>query len=912
MALVETFWRNILGRLGIARLVTKASVVGLRPEAAPLEEMLQVGTRWMLQPARTVALRVADAFQDAVASEPSHVQQYAGLLSDATKRLVSMLDEVATSRYVIGRLVHPYVREIQARGVEPLSEGWYAIRKAVESGSLEAPGADVAQAGLNRVRQLAEQYIPGWKPLENYWPMYVNPEAIERFGYNRAEALLRASLSEGNLALMRRDRALLSAARDMLGRDPTDEDIVELAIQSVLQRPTRALGERAVYIRPSGHLLFHRYITLPDELRLHPYEEFISYLNEAQTYLFDTKILGPGGQKARALLSLLRGEILPERLVPEGINEATGAPWTLADVLGPEMAEKVMRAQRDSYRYLAGRWPKRLADGLETVLRYTLGAFQEDEVMEGVRATVSSLGSMTMMVFSAIPNLSQQYAEIITRGVAPFLRGLVRAYKTNKDDILDLAADLGQMSSNLLKADLRYSFSAVTDLIEPHLRSPQDVLNAVAQAMRKPSISERARAMATLSHRLSGFRASEAANRRTALGTIIEYAQELQQKLAEAPNDPALIRAVQRFGMTPEQFLSMPIRERPMSFTELMQLTPDKYLSVLDWERMFLRGIDGSQFLYLPLDFPFAWSRPWVGSVLVQFRRFAYAQATKVVSMAFEEAKHHNFAPLVRMVAAVPTVGASVSFLRDAVSGRSLVWVPGHGFRKRERPPIERAAEVRTVFGPVPEWFVERMKDAVAIGLMGVYTDALFTLAEGRPLVQASWVGGVYPTELFNLSSKIAGAVAEVVRGGEPDVRKERFPAVREAVRAVIRQVPFAPVRFIQPHILRGPSGVRNLREAGIEAFVANNWELFNEVQSYFISRDDPITTDEIANYMHRYALRRMGLTAAGPQRGEPGYVPRRGVPAFPSYFPEITRRADILTARTLGAATGEAEEEGE
>lgn len=893
MSLMQQFWKTVLQGAVNARSVTGA--IGEHPNQLATAGFYVLSH--FLAPMRSVIPKITGRMYeiaDELAPTEPQLANVTRLWARAGDEGFRMIKEVEERRRVIpARYVTTVLQAANERGLTRDNlDGWRNIKTLIEEGRAdEHPVAQLLANIYGQIDNLAQRLIPGYKGRPNYFPQFASREYIEQLGETRF-------------------RELLKERHPML----TDDEL-KLAMEAVMNAPPRLVRDIDPLIRPSEHLLMRRRITLPDEARIHPMDEALLGIAEELTYLVDTSVLGWQGNKFWNLVRILRGEKLP-LAVQEDL------PASIRGIM-QEIGEDALE------RNVPGKVTRNLGDALKVIAHYTMGHFPDDDFGQ-LRKGLAAVGVIEMMAFSVIPNLGQLFAEFIVRGFGPAARGIIRAglgklYWTDEAEGLKfIAAALGQSQVISRNFDLALGYNETTaDLF----RNPQkffanpvgaakDILSAFRVTGRQQGWGTAlGRASREFLH-LTGFTSAEDYLRRAATGAVQEELLDVQRLLSDNPVDARALRILKRYGIEGDEavrkFMKMNLSDVSWTPQKLMELDPDAALKLTPWERLFMHGIDQTQFNYMPVDFPIAWAHPTLASTVFQFRRYSYQQATKLVNFAFQEAAAGNVGPLARMMAAAWGMGSLINAMRAGITGRDIVWVGGsEGFAKVPPPSIERAAEARGPFGMTyNEWMRKRLEDAVAMGLFGLYTDAIFTLAEGKPMLLASYAVGVYPAEAFNLVNKLAQGLYEALTGGERHPGKERFPKVKEAARYTVKQIPVIG-RLAYPHLRSAPIiGSKpleygRLREFGLRAWVNKDWETFNAIQNRLLEEfENPITVEEAADYQMRLALKRRGIAAVRPRPGEPGYVPRGEIPLRPGEEARVEQKARERLSRFL-AGTG-------
>lgn len=788
----------------------------------------------------------------------------------ALRRGVQMADEIFERKAFFNSKFNASLQDLETRfGLGPNSDAWYPVMREIESAAgdprlVRTPAAKAVLAHqLDAMKQMSP-LLTEKELLEQYsllWAQRLDPAVTQRVG----RQVMGTRIEQVAKSIMENPRLKAVAASELGKPNPTNDEVVDLIVELVTAegRGTKFRPIRGILGSPSG-IVLRRAVQLPEEWRLHPYNEFVSTLTSEYTYAAEAGILGRDGRKAQALLRWSRGYADDLADLPEDYRTAV------------ETLDRLMPAP---YVQRTGEVQGKLADLVEGLLRSTTGAYQEAPFVWAARTSLVPLGAIMMMPFSAIPNLGQIYSELITKGFANWMFGWKHIFK-DVETLRRFAVLAGQKQVAVGMTDVMHGVPETSRFFQQAGKTTPILslfdpkwLGAAMQTMRVSGIRG-LRTVAEESLKVYGFVSVEDFLRRFSALTTHSELRQLQRRLLADPTDAYALRQLRRYPSisSAQEFVRMQIPENVDEAVKMMWRGDPMDITRIDpLQRLYFHGIGGTQFNYIPGDYPAVFSHPFFGTVAMQFRRYTWAQATKVVAHAVNEFSAGNPVPLLYMTAAVPTLGYTIKRLKNLVSQREVVLAEGRP-RIVEQQPIGEKGEARLLGRVLSSGERAQLENAMAMGLMGIYTDAMLTMSEGTPTMLASWITGVFPVDAFNLVNKMAQAGAEVVRGGEQLPGKERYPKVQEAARGVVRQVPLVG-RVVAPHLRFGRARYEQLRDFAAAAFLSGNVRAFNDINRVLTEKFyAPVTFDDVVMWGYRQHLRELGTDPIGLRPGDPGY----------------------------------------
>lgn len=855
-------------------------------------------TRGLMAPSQNFISRVVDRGEETLnaALRSGEMPEGAAAWSRArlreARRMMTLLGEHRQMRPAALNQADNWVEDYMVRhNLTKDHPDWLTMRKAVEAGDLRDPRVKELSAMVNRPRDAMGPFLTEAEraiPMNNF-PVGIdatkvadNPIAFRRVTDLLAERVMR-------------DPGLQGLAKEALVRPQSatllNSEVSDLIRELVTQETKWRFRAIPGYVRSPARIFARRIAKdIPDEWRLHPYQEMLTGLHDEVSFLVDSKVFGRGGKTIQTAVDFLNGTLRPEDYA--GLSKETLAELQRLRSLG--LAHES-----------TGPLFRELGSMVDRLARASTGAFQTEDWVWAVRNAFAPAGTISMMAFSAIPNMGQALSELIVRGWGAFQRGFIGADKVRARTMATL---IGQQNAAMLLPDFHEGVLQNTGLLMGKAKGPGAIVKGELPSLANPRWyldnvnvirKHGLRGMRAVSEdflKANGFSDVEDWLRRGSVLAVEQEIGDVQRRLAVNVHDAWALRKMKAYGFEDtKQFMQIKAPDLKAATEAFRSGDLLDSISLKDWQRAYFHGVGGTQFNYMPGDFPMIFANPVFGTIGLQFRRYSYSQATKVVSHILNEASAGNIRPLLWALATIPTGGEAIRRLRNLSQLKDVAFVDGKPIYA-ERPVVERGKEVRLPLGGVMTVDQRQMlENVVAMGLMGVYADALWTAAEDKPLLTASWMVGIFPTEVFNFVSKVASAGSEVAFGPEPGLGYSRVggPKVQEAVRQTVREVPFVG-RLVSPHVRWGRSRHQQLREHAMRTYLSGDFASFNTIQKVLVDEFyAPVTIDDIVNRAHRQALKEAGYSGEAPRPGDPGYReytllaeqegrrrPRRGVTA--------------------------------
>lgn len=839
--------------------------------------------RQLAVPARNYVNRIVDRGEDVLADSLSKglidpgMAGWAGGKLKAARQVMGLLDEHLQLRRVVLNQADAWANSVlQKHGLTTHGDEWFALRKMVEAGDLSDPRAAALAPLINQPRDLMRHFLSAAesKLVMNNWPVVVDAAKVANspLAFRQVTDLLAQRVLS--------DEGLSSAAREALvlrqGSPLALEEVSDLIRELVMQETRMRFRPVQGYTRSPARIFARRLAReIPDEWRLHPFQEMMTGLHDEYSFLVDIKTFGRGGREIQTVVDWLSGVLKPEDYanLPKEVRESIKDLRALSPSL-------IQESNGPLFQELGGM--------IDRLARATTGSFHEEAWVWAARNGFAPAGAISMMAFSALPNMGQALTELIVRGFGPFKKGFVGGDIARARQMATL---IGQHNTAMMNPDFHQGVVFNTALLKRPTKGPGAILKGELPSIFNPRWyvdnfgiiqTHGLRGMRSAAEEFlhaTGFVGVEDWLRRGSVLAIEDEIASIQQRLLKNPADAWALRKMRGYGINDvEQFMQIKKPDLEAAASAFRSGDIDQVLSLKDWQKAYFHGVGGTQFNYLPGDFPMIFAHPLWGSVGLQFRRYSYSQATKVVSHILNEASAGNITPLLYAAATIPTGGEIIRRARDLVQAKDIVFVAGKPVYA-EKPTVQRAKEVRQPTGGVMSVDQRRMmENVVAMSLMGAYSDALWTLAEDKPLLLASVLTGIFPSEVFNFISKLKDAGSEVVFGPEPGSGYSRVggPKVQEAVRQTVREVPFLG-RLVSPHVRWGRSRYQQLREHAMRTFVAGDFDSFNTIQRVLTEQFyAPVTIDDIVNREYRQALKEAGYTGTAPAPGDPSYIEYR------------------------------------